>query len=446
MVSRVPIPLRLYRFGVGLASPLTPLLLGRRLRRGKEQRARLRERRGHPAFDRPPGPLVWLHAASVGELASAIPLIERIRARHVDVLVTSGTVTSATLAEQRLPRGVIHQYVPLDVPGYVRRFLAHWQPDLGLLVESDLWPNLILESAARNVPLILVNARLSNASFRRWRFFPRSIAALLDRLDLCLARTPADAKNYGDLGAPRVIVTGNLKFDVPALPALDDRLAPLRSTLGNRMIFGAASTHPGEETILAQVHRRLRAEIPNLLTVIAPRHPERGRGLVEIAAAAGLKAAQRSRGEMPDVTTDIYIADTLGELGLLYRLAPVVFIGGSLVRHGGQNPIEAAQLGAAILHGPHVGNFAEIYQALDASNGAEEIEDGAMLMERARVLLGDADARALMADTARKTIDSLGGALERTLQALDPYLMQIRLGPRIEQRSHPRSGPRAPHA
>jgi 3-deoxy-D-manno-octulosonic-acid transferase len=415
VASRIPLLIRLYRLLWLIGRPLVPLLFWRRLRRGKEVRARLRERRGYAQTNRPPGPLVWLHAASVGELTSVFGLIERIVAQQISVLVTSGTVTSATLAAQRLPRGVIHQFVPLDASSYIRRFLQHWQPDLALLVESDLWPNLIVETSARGVPLILVNGRLSESSFRRWRRFPGTIAALLDRFDVCLA-------------PPRVLISGNLKFDVPAPPVSVDKLNQLRSAIGNRPILGATSTHPGEEAVVIAAHRMLRMRIPNLLTAIAPRHPERGPGIAQIAAAGRLKSVLRSRGQMPDASTEIYIADTIGELGLMYRLAPIVFIGGSLVRHGGQNPIEAAKLGAAILHGPNVSNFAEIYRALDAVNGAALIGDPETLADRTYMWLRDQHARAAAAEAAHNTVMALGGALDRTVQALDPYFMQLRLG------------------
>ncbi len=430
MADRLPLSIRTYGLLWALARPLVPLLFWRRMRRGKELRERLPERRGFAAFERPAGPLVWVHAASVGELTTVLALIERIHAQQISVLMTSGTVTSAALAAQRLPRGVVHQFVPLDARRYMRRFLDHWQPDLALLVESDLWPNLIVESSERGIPLILVNGRLSESSFRRWRRFPRTIGALLERFDLCLARMPADAKFLTELGAPRVVTTGNLKFDVPAPPVNVAKLNELRTAIGDRPILGAASTHAGEEAMVIAAHRMLRKRIPNLLTAIAPRHPERGPGIAEIANAGRLKTALRSLGQMPDATTDIYIADTIGELGLLYRLAPIVFIGGSLVRHGGQNPIEAAKLGAAILHGPNVANFAEIYRALDTVHGAGLIGDPETLADRAHAWLRDPAARAAAAEAAHNTVMALGGALERTVQALDPYLMQLRLGQR----------------
>ncbi len=432
MNGKLPAALRAYRLLSAAATPLAPLFLAQRLNRGKEHRARVGERRGEARFARPNGPLVWVHGASVGELVAALPLIERIAARGFSVLVTSGTVTSGGIAEQRLPRGVIHQFVPLDVPRYVRRFLQHWQPDLALFVESDLWPNMILEASAQGVPMIVVNGRLSENSFRRWRRLPAMIVNLLGRLDLCLAGTPADASRFGELGAPRIVTTGNLKFDVPGLSADRAKLAELRDAIGNRPTIAAASTHAGEESAVIAAHRRLRAIFPGLLTLIAPRHPERGTGVRELAAAAGLTAALRSRGERLDAATEIYVADTMGELGLIYRLAPVVFIGGSLVRHGGQNPIEAAKLGTAILHGPHVWNFAEIYAALDAAHGAEPVADAGRLTAALAAWLNDPAARARSADAARATVDTLGGALERTLQSLEPYLMQLQLRRRAD--------------
>ena len=427
VIERVPLALRAYRLLSAAAEPLTPILLTYRRRRGKEHPARMDERRGRSKIPRPRGPLVWVHGASVGELMTAFPLVERIRARGVGVLVTSGTITSARLAQQRLPRGVIHQFVPLDTPRFVSRFLDHWRPNLALFVESDLWPNLILESTSRGVPMILVNGRLSESSFQRWRYMRGMIAGLLGRFDLCLARTRDDAERFGELGAPRIITTGNLKLDVPAPPASDIMLQSARAAIGKRPVIAAASTHPGEEAMLMDSFRRLRQSFPGLLLLLAPRHPERGPGIAEIAAAAGFNASLRSRGQPLDAKTDVYIADTVGELGLLYRLATIVFIGGSLVRHGGQNPIEAAKLGAALLHGPHVGNFTDIYAALDQARGAERVEDAEALTMRLGALLSDPAARARVADAARVTVEALGGALDRTLGALDPYLMQLRI-------------------
>jgi 3-deoxy-D-manno-octulosonic-acid transferase len=417
----LPLSLCAYRLVTGAATPLAYLLLRHRLRRGKEQRQRLPERWAETSVARPAGPLVWVHGASVGEIIAAIGLIERLNAQGLRILVTSGTVTSAELAAQRMPPSVIHQFIPLDAPRYVGRFLDHWRPDLALFMESDLWPNTILAADSRDIPLILVNGRLSEHSFRRWQRAPRTIGALLRRFQLCLVQSLEDARRYTALGAA-VNITGNLKIDVPAPPVDAAALRTMEAAVGGRPVIAAASTHPGEEAIMIDVHRRLRPEIPDLLTVVAPRHPERGPEIAAAAEAAGLAVRLRSRGATPDRSADFYLLDTIGELGLLYRLAPMVFIGGSLASHGGQNPIEAAKLGAAILHGPNVWNFAEIYAALDAAHGARPVADAAALAERIREWLSDASGRQKTAAAGRRTVDALGGALERTLAALDPYL------------------------
>jgi 3-deoxy-D-manno-octulosonic-acid transferase len=413
-----------YRWLTWAATPLTPLLLGYRLRRGKELPRRLAERRAETTVARPESPLIWVHGASVGELNAALGLIERLGARGFRILVTSGTVTSAELAEQRLPKAVIHQFVPLDAPRFVGRFLDHWRPELALFMESDLWPNMILAADSRGIPMVLVNGRLSEASYHRWQYLPRTIAALLRRFALCLAQSHDDAQRFTSLGAS-VSITGNLKIDVPPPPVDVSTLGAVESSLAGRPVIAAASTHPGEEAIMIDVHRQLRPHSPDLLTMVAPRHPERGPDIAAAAEAAGLKALLRSRGQALDRTGDIYVLDTIGELGLLYRLAPIVFMGGSLASHGGQNPIEAAKLGAAILHGPHVWNFAEIYAALDAAHGARQVTDAASLAARIRDWLIDTGGRQKAASAGRRTVDALGGALDRTLGALDPYLKAL---------------------
>ena len=428
MANRAPLTLKAYRLLTALAVPFANMVLNHRLKRGKELAARLPERRGESSIARPEGPLVWLHGASVGEMLSILPLIDRIRARDITVLVTAGTVTAAELAERRLPPGVIHQFAPLDMPQFVARFLDHWRPNLALFVESDLWPNLIMAGAERGIPLILVNGRVSERSFQRWRFVPRTIGALLSRFDLCLAQSAEDAARYAGLGAPRYVTTGNLKLDVPAPPADPDQALAApgrhRHAPGDRRRLDASGRgdRTGRRASKAQAQLSGPADDPGAAASGA------GRGIAGIARGAGLKFAQRSLGELPDRDTEIYVADTLGELGVIYRLAPIVFIGGSLVGHGGQNPIEAAKLGAAILHGPHVWNFAEIYSALDAAGGAEMVTDTGKLTVRIGAWLKDAEAREEGRADRAAAMDTLAGALERTVAALDPYLMQFRSG------------------
>jgi 3-deoxy-D-manno-octulosonic-acid transferase len=371
--------------------------------------------------------LVWIHGASVGEVMAAAALIERLRALHMRILLTSGTVTSAAIVAKRFPADIIHQYVPYDSPRYVARFLDHWRPSLALFIESDLWPNLILSSAARRLPMVLINGRMSHRSFPRWRRMAGTISALLGRFDICLAQSEIDAERFAALGSRNVVTTGNLKLDVPAPPADPAKLERLLTMTRGRPIIVAASTHPGEESILLEAHRTLARFFPSLLTVIVPRHPHRGEAIARTIPAARLHVALRSREELPTATTDIYVADTMGELGLFYRLAPIVFMGGSLIEHGGQNPIEAVKLGASIVHGPHIFNFSDIYDALDSAGGARSADTVETLVKQLGQLLADPVARESSVAAAADVVGELGGALDRTLVALEPYLLQLRL-------------------
>jgi 3-deoxy-D-manno-octulosonic-acid transferase len=427
MANSLPMTLRLYRRLSSAMVPLAPALIRRRLKLGKEDPARVGERRGISRSPRPQGPLVWIHGASVGEVLAVAGLIERLRALKIRILLTSGTVTSAAVVARRFPPDVIHQYVPYDSPRFVARFLDHWRPNLALFIESDLWPNVILACAARRLPMVLINGRMSPRSFPRWRRISGTISALLEKFDICLAQSRVDAERFAALGSRNVVTTGNLKLDVPAPPADFGKLERLMAVTRGRPIIVAASTHQGEEEFLLDAHRKLAAFFPSLLTVIVPRHPARGEAVSRLIASSGLKPALRSREELPTAITDVYVADTMGELGLFYRLAGIVFMGGSLVAHGGQNPIEAVKLGASIVHGPHVFNFTDIYQALDEAGGARRADTQEALVKQLGQLLADPLLCERQAAAAEQVVEQLGGALERTLAALEPYLLQLRL-------------------
>ncbi|MBU8539325.1 3-deoxy-D-manno-octulosonic acid transferase [Falsiroseomonas tokyonensis] len=401
-----------------LAAPLLPWHLARRARRGKEIPARLEERRGGGA-QRPEGRLFWLHAASVGEALSALPVLEALLARDpaLHLLVTTGTVTGAESLARRLPQAftapgpdglprIAHRFLPLDVPAFVARFLDGWRPDAGALVESELWPNLLRAARARNLPMALVNARVSPRSFARWRRLPRTVAELLGGFRLVLARSEADRARLLQLGASSAQCWGDLKAAAPPLPADPAALERLRGLLGDRPVFLAASTHPGEETLALAAHALLAPAWPELLTVLVPRHPDRGAAVAEQAAKLGLTVARRSAGGAPGDEVSVYVADTLGELGLFYRLAGVALVGGSLVPHGGQNPLEAARLGCPILLGPHTFNFEEPVARLLAAGGARLVaaEAGA-LAEQVEAMLSDAARRHAMAAAAAQVAE-----------------------------------------
>ncbi len=417
-----PATLALYRALTALGTPLAGPLLALRLRRGKEDGARLPERRGRAGLPRPAGRLVWLHGASVGEAVSLLPFVERIARSGATALVTTGTVTSAELLARRLPAGALHQYAPIDNPFFVRRFLLHWRPDAALVAESELWPNLIVETKRAGLPLAMVNGRMSERSFSRWRRAPKFIGALLENFDLCLARSEPDAGRLIALGAPRVLIAGDIKYDAPALPADLRELAELSGLTSGRQIWIAASTHPGEEGIAARAHKRLAEVFPDALTVVAPRHPERGEAVLREIEAEGLACTLRSRGEKPLRETAVYVCDTIGELGLFYRLAGVVFLGKSFAGGGGQNPIEPARLACAILHGPMVGNFAEAYSALDAAAGALEIAEPDALGDTLIALFADTGKLRAMARAAGETVERRSGAVDRSMTVLAPLL------------------------
>jgi len=419
--------LRVYRKLSFAVVPLAPALIKRRLKQGKEDPERVGERRGLSPDTRPHGPLVWIHGASVGEVLAAAALIERLRALNLRILLTSGTVTSAAIVAKRFPPDIIHQYVPYDSPRYVRRFLDHWRPSLALFIESDLWPNLILSSAARRLPMVLISGRMSPRSFPRWRRVSNTISALLGRFEVCLAQSDTDAERFSALGSRNVVTTGNLKLDVPAPPADPAKLEKLMALTRGRPVIVAASTHPGEDEMLIEAHKTLAGFFPGLLTVIVPRHPDRGAAIAHLVGVSGLRVHLRSREELPTATSDIYVADTMGELGIFYRFSPIVFMGGSLVPHGGQNPIEAIKLGASIVHGPHVFNFADVYEALDKAGGARLAGTPEALVKQLGQLLADPRAREICVAASERVVEDLGGALERTLTALEPYLLQLRL-------------------
>jgi 3-deoxy-D-manno-octulosonic-acid transferase len=418
------IPFALYRALAFAARPGLRLLLWRRLGRGKEEGARLAERYGETARPRPRGTLVWLHAASIGEALSTLPLIERLAARApaIHVLVTTGTVTSARLLERRLPACAFHQYVPIDAGPWVRRFLAHWRPDLALWIESELWPNLVLATAARGVPIVLVNARMSERSFRGWRRWRGFARLLVSAFGAVLAQSQEDAARYRALGAARVSVTGNLKYAAAPLAAEAAELEALRVTLAGRPVWLAASVHPGEAATLLAAHRLLLQRHPTALLVLVPRHAERCAEIAAAIGAAGFAAVRRSEARAPEPSKPVYLADTIGELGLFYRLAPIAFIGGSLVAHGGQNPIEAALLGCAILHGPHMENFADVVRELGAGGATRSVDSGEALAASLVALLANESARRRMSEAAAAAAARHAAVLDRYLAAIEPHL------------------------
>src|SRR5262245_38782193 len=417
----------LYRGVAWLSTPLAIAYLAQRRKHGKEDPLRFRERRGLASRSRPLVPLVWIHAASVGEATAILGLVERLLELRpeIEALVTTGTLASARLLEKRLPPRSRHQFVPADLPQWVARFLDHWRPNLALWVESELWPNLVLSTHARGIPMVLVNARLSRRSYRRWRRWPGLIGPMLNAFDLCLAQDEHQARHFGSLGAFRTATAGDLKMAAAALPFDASELLRLRRWVKSRPLWLAASTHPGEEEIAACVHRMVAATHPGLLTIIAPRHPTRGDDICSMPTFAGLRVARRAHGEAVSGQTDIYLADTMGELGLFFRLADIAFIGGSLVAKGGHNPFEAARLDCALLHGPDMSNCAGMAAALATAGAAETVTDAESLARGVATLLTDRQLRMARAAAGLRTAAAGLGILDTVLERLAPWLDQV---------------------
>lgn len=424
---REPLGLKLYRTVSRAGDPVASFALKRRLKAGKEDPARIGERKGKAGRRRPDGPLVWIHGASVGESLSILPLVAKLRSAHSDChfLITTGTVTSAKLMEERLPDGAFHQFIPLDHPDYVRAFLNHWRPDAALFVESEFWPNLILGARQRARFMGLVNGRVSPRSFEDWKRQPNAIKYILSSFDLIIAQDPQNAARLSTLSGRPVECFGNLKYAAPPLPGDEAGLESLESQISGRRLWLAASTHPDEEETVLKAAKLLQAEFPDLLTILAPRHPTRGAEIGALCREANASFVLRSQKQPIAPDTDIYIADTLGELGLFYRLSDVSFVGGSLTEKGGHNPLEPARLGAAILHGPHVFNFVETYAEMRRTGGAALVRNEREIASAVRRLFTDAKTRNTMTQAAQYAAETNA---ERILgdvcAAIEPGLVQ----------------------
>ena len=360
------------------AGAMARQILRRRLKMGKEDRQRCQERLGVPGLERPEGTLVWFHSASVGEAMSILELVDILGKRRDDIgfLLTTGTVTSATMLKDRMPARSVHQFVPYDVRSAINSFLDHWRPSVGIWTESELWPALIYESHRRTIPLLCLNARMSSTSFRRWRWAPGMSSALLQRFERVLVQNRDTATYLERLGLPaqRMEVTGSLKQGAAKLPVNEQDLNEVSAAIAGRPVWLAASTHDPEEEIASEAHRVASNRNPGLLLIVAPRHPERGQEIQKRLTERGFRVQRRSAGQLPSPADDIYIADTLGELGIWYRISPVCFLGGSLAECGGHNPFEPAALNCAMMHGPNTWNFKETFAELESEGGSRTVQ------------------------------------------------------------------------
>lgn len=410
----------LYQIFWILLSPVLILLFVFRWFKGKEDHKRFKERLGSAGKERPEGRLIWMHGASVGECLSMLPLIQKLldEDKELHIMVTSGTVTSANLMAKRLPERAFHHYFPIDFMGFTRRLIRHFKPDAVFWFESEFWPNALCAFKKEKVPLILLNGRISDKSFRRWKKLPFIIKPLLSCFTFTLGQSPENEERLKKLGSHSTACVGNIKCAAPASPYSKEELSKLQKQIGKRPCWCGASTHNNEEEMMAEIHLHLKNDFPNLLTICIPRHPDRADKLQDMFSKKGLTVARRSKNQSIKADTQIYLADTIGEMGLLYQLAPIVFVGGSLIPFGGQNMLEPMYWGKTVFVGPHAFNFRSFMSEGKKQKALREVPNAPALQEQIRYFLMHPEDAQKIGERAHKMAISEMAVLDRLYQLL----------------------------
>lgn len=419
-----------YRFFSSAFSFIFPLILKRRLKKGKEDLQRVLERKGKPGLKRPEGKLLWFHAASVGEAQSTLIVINKLLDLYQDIhiLVTTGTVTSAELMDKKLPKRAFHQYYPMDHPKWTKDFVQYWEPSGIIWMESELWPNMLLHIQKSEIPCVLLNGRLSKKSYKKWKRFRGSAYKLLKTFEICICQTEEDLQRFQKLGHTNLAVQENIKYAASALSYEEADFKKLKNSIKDRPIWLAASTHQAEEEICCRIHLNLKKEHPNLLTIIVPRHPDRRDSIQKLGDKYNVKMVmRRSNKQLPAEDTDVYVVDTIGELGLFYKLSSIGFIGRSLSDDGGggHNPIEAAQLNTAILHGPNIQNLDKIYTDFMQASASMEVRDEDDLYAKLSRLLKDEEGVSALQNKSQAFVVEKARVLDKIIGNIEPVTARI---------------------
>lgn len=421
---------KVYSFLCTLAVPIFYFILQYRLWNKKENPKRLLERMGKASSPRPDGTLFWIHAASIGESQSALIFMHKIldECPHAHLLITTGTKSSAEFLSGRLPERAFHQFIPLDCPIWIHRFFDHWRPDMAFWMESELWPNLIFALKARSIPSYLINARLSQRSYKRWSSFPKLISNMLSAFDIIFTQNNDYKEYFTNLGHQNVVTTGDLKFNALPLPYSEKDYDTLRACIGERPVWVYASTHAGEEILACETHKILQSQHPDILTIIVPRHPERRDEIYSDCQNYNLNICFRGDDKvMPKQQTDIYIADTFGELGLFYRLCPISMIGRSFSDDGGggHNPIEAAQLGSVVLSGQYVQHQKGLFSGMLDANAVYILANKSDLAPALLQFFDNPDFMQSSQTQAQKYLKQQGQALACIMDVLQKPLEKL---------------------
>lgn len=421
-----------YRWAGAAAYPFVGGYLAWRATRGAEDRSRRRERYGRSTVARPDGPLIWVHSVNDRETVAITALVNRILALDINIVLTTGTISAARVARERLGDRVIHQYVPLDLGPAVSRFLDHWQPDLALIAESEIWPMTILGLGARRIPVVLVNGRMSDRAYASWQRWPSLAEALLENLSLVIAQSEQDAERFRSLGARPVTVSGNLKTDIEPPPVDELELRRVLNLIGERVRWSALFTHPGEEVAAGEVHKLLTARFPDVLTVMMPRDAGRCDTIEAELTALGLNVSRRSRKDKITEKTHVLLCDNLEETGFGLRLSDIAFFGGSLYGGHGENPLDAVMLDTAVLCGPDFSHYRDIYQPLINHGGVRLVKDEDMLAGAVNYLLRNRAEQRRIVVAGANALASMRGALDLTVRGLEPFIHPLVVKARLD--------------
>lgn len=421
--------LTFYRALTGISGPALKIYLNKRLQRGKEDPQRLRERFGEASLPRPSGKLLWIHSASNGEILSILPMVPILLAKKPDwnILMTAGTRSARDSFDKQAanfpPGRVIHQFIPVDHPSWVHKFMNHWHPDAVIWMESELWPNLLHAIRKRNLPAVLLNARMRPNTVKRWRSLTSAVREMLSTFCTVFVMAKNFAPIYQEFGARQIEYFGNLKIDKPPLAVDTAALQELKTMIGNRPCISAIATHPTDEALFAETYQKLKAEHPTLLGLIALKHPSRGEDVRAELATMGLNVSLRSTGDAITPETAIYIADTFGEMGLWYNLAPFGLIGGSVFPFGGQNPYEGIHFGFVAIYGPYMFNFPDTTAILEENDISVLIDDKSKLYEAMKYLLDHPDVLSRKQETAKRVATESTHIIEPTADYIVQHIM-----------------------
>ena len=356
----------IYNIAINLIILISPFIILVRLFKNKEDKIRFKEKFCSFSKKRGTGKLVWFHGSSVGEILSVIPLVEKLEKKKSikKILITSSTLSSSNVLSNFKLTKTIHQFFPIDSNFLTEKFLNYWNPSVAIFIESEIWPNMLMNIKKKSLPLILLNARITKKSFNKWRMIPSMSKILFNTFNICFSQNKETKKYLKSLGSKKIKFLGNLKYSESKTQKENTLNNSLKNILNYKKVWCAASTHNSEEKICAIAHKKLKKKYKNLLTIIIPRHTQRAESIASEIQDIGLKIQIRSMKNKLSNNTEIYLADTYGETKSFYNICKTVFLGGSLINHGGQNPLEPVRLGCKVVHGPYIQNFTEVYQLL----------------------------------------------------------------------------------